>query len=195
MAYARMARRIWIVNVGDLKPLEIPISHFMDIAYDAERWGVDSTQSWTSAWITREFGSNHSERIGSIMTRYGMYAARRKFELVEPHVYSVLNYHEADAVLEQWAILLEDAQAVYDSLDSAYQPAFFEMLLHPIIGANILHQIQINGARNQLYAGQKRNSANDIIAKSVDLLGQDANLTFRWNALLNGKWMHMLDRE
>ncbi|KAF6843712.1 immunoglobulin i-set domain-containing protein [Colletotrichum musicola] len=194
LAYARNARRIWIVNVGDLKPLEIPISHFFDLAYDTEKWGVEGTQDWLRAWVGREFGIDHVSDVTDILTRYGMYAARRKYELVEPQTYSIINYNEADAVLEQWAILHEDAQAVYDALDEEYQAAFFEMVLHPVMAGEILHKIQINGAKNQLYAGQKRNLANDIIDESRALLAADANLTIRWNDLLGGKWKHMLDQ-
>nr|CEG02827.1 unnamed protein product [Fusarium pseudograminearum CS3487] len=193
LAYHRNARRIWIVNVGDLKPKEIPISHFMDLAYDTERWET-STTKWIEAWVEREFGSEHVEAITSIMTRYGMYAARRKFELLEPWVYSVINYNEAEAILEQWATLREDTQAVYDKIDSEFQPAFFEMLLHPVLGGEIVNKIQIYGARNQLYAGQKRNSANDVIWKSLDLMYKDSNLTQRWNEVLDGKWAHIMDQ-
>ncbi|GKT97166.1 glycoside hydrolase family 115 protein [Colletotrichum tofieldiae] len=147
LAYARDARRIWIVNVGDLKPLEIPISHFFDLAYDTEKWGVDGTGEWLESWATREFGDNHASNISDILTKYGMYAARRKYELVEPQTYSVINYNEADAVLEQWAALHKQAQDLYDALDEEYQAAFFEMILHPITAGEILHKIQINGRR------------------------------------------------
>ncbi|KAM0544395.1 hypothetical protein ACHAPJ_011858 [Fusarium lateritium] len=194
LAYHRNARRIWIVNVGDLKPKEIPISHFLDIAYDTERWETEGTTKWIKAWAEREFGDEHAKAITSIMARYGMYAARRKFELLEPHVYSVINYHEAEAILEQWATLRRDTQAVYDKLDIEYKPAFFEMLLHPVLGGEIVNKIQIYGAKNQLYAGQKRNSANDVIWESLDLMYKDSNLTQRWNEVLNGKWAHILDQ-
>lgn len=195
MAYTRQSRRIWIVNVGDLKPLEIPISYFLDLAYDAEQWGVDGIQDWVKAWISREFDTKYVDEISSIITRFGIYAGRRKFELVEANTHSVLNYNEADSVLEQWAVLEEDAQAIYNALDRAYQPAFFEMILHPILGGRILYEIYVTGAKNNLYAGQKRNAANTMVEKARELLYTDANLTMRWNNLLDGKWEHMLDRK
>ncbi|KPM41001.1 hypothetical protein AK830_g5530 [Neonectria ditissima] len=194
LAYQRNARRIWIVNVGDLKPYEIPISQFLDLAYDIDRWGLDGTTDWIQAWAEREFGEEHAHSIADIITRYGMYAARRKFELLEPHVYSVINYLEAEAILQQWAALRRDTQAVYDALEERYQAAFFQMLLHPVLGGEIVNKIQINGARNHLYAGQKRNSANDVIYESVELMYKDSNLTQRWNEVLDGKWAHMLDQ-
>lgn len=194
LAYERNARKIWIVNVGDLKPKELPINHFLDMAYDIDKYNVHSTTQWMKDWARREFGPEHVDHIADILIRYGMYAARRKYELLEPHVYSVINYREADTVLAQWARLREDTQSVYDALDETHQPAFFQMVLHPVLGGEIVHKIQINGARNQLYANQKRNAANDVIWASLELMYDDSNLTQRWNEMLDGKWAHMLDQ-
>lgn len=69
------------------------------------------------------------------------------------------------------------------------------MLLHPVLGGEIVNKIQIYGTRNQLYAGQKRNSANDVIWESVELIYRGSNLTQGWNEVLDGKWAHMLDRK
>ncbi|KAK4034328.1 glycoside hydrolase [Parachaetomium inaequale] len=194
MAYARGADRIWVVNVGDMKALEIPISHFLDLGYDAERWHVDSTLEWAQAWATREFGAAQAKDIADVMMRYGMYAARRKYELIEPHVYSVINYNEADAVLQQWAELVAKAQAIYDKLPAETQAAFFETVLHPAMAGEIVQQINIGGARNMLYAGQRRNAANKVIQEVLAHSAADANLTRRWDALLDGKWKHFMDQ-
>lgn len=195
MAYSRGADRIWIVNVGDLKPLEIPINHFLDMAYDAETWNVDSTASWAKAWAAREFGPAMASEIADIMVQYGIAANRRKFELIEPESYSVINYHEGDTVLAEWAALESRAQAVYDQLASDVQPAFFQMVLHPVEAGSIVHQIYIGSAKNMLYAGQKRNAANSKMMEVIELSSADSNLTDQWDDLLDGKWAHMLDRK
>lgn len=198
LAYARGADRIWVVNVGDLKPLEIPISHFLDMAYDAERWGIDSTSDWVLAWAQREFGGDHAEHIASVVGRYGKYAARRKYELVDASTYSVINYNEADAVLEQWTRLEDDAQFVYDAFpddDEALRAAYFQMVLHPVRAGKLLHEIYVASAKNSLYAGQKRNSANEVADRVRELGDDDADLTIEWDEMLDGKWAHMLDRE
>ncbi|KAI2467110.1 glycoside hydrolase family 115 protein [Annulohypoxylon bovei var. microspora] len=194
LAYAHGADRIWIVNVGDLKPLEIPLTHFLDMAYDINQWGVDDVGNWTLAWATREFGTEYASAITEIMTRFGMFAARRKFELVEPYVYSTINYNEGDAILGQWQGLAQDAEAIYEQLDEAHQPAFFEMVLHPILGGQIIHQIHIGAERNMVYANQHRNAANDMISRVLASFDADADLTIRWDSLLDGKWKHMLDQ-
>ncbi|KAK2071563.1 hypothetical protein P8C59_005975 [Phyllachora maydis] len=194
MAYSRGADRIWMVNVGDLKPLEIPINHFFDMAYDARRWGVDSTEEWAASWAAREFGSDLSGNIRDLMLTYGTYAARRKYELIEPETYSVINYREADTILEQWSTLADAAVGVYEQLGPAAQPAFFEMILHPILAGQIVHKIYIGAARNALYAGQQRSAANDVISQVLAASAEDANLTVTWDRVLDGKWKHMMDQ-
>ncbi|KAK4102386.1 glycoside hydrolase family 115 protein [Parathielavia hyrcaniae] len=194
MAYARGADRIWVVNVGDMKSLEIPISHFFDMAYDAKKWHVDSTFEWAKAWASREFGHEQAKDMADVMMKYGMYAARRKYELLEPHVYSVINYNEADAVLQQWAELVTKAQGIYDKLPAETKAAFFETVLHPAMAGEIVQKIQIGGARNMFYAGQRRNTANKVIQELLAQSSADANLTRRWDALLDGKWKHFMDQ-
>jgi hypothetical protein len=195
LAYARGVDRIWVVNVGDMKALEIPINHFLDMAYDADRWDLDSTKEWTELWAQREFGREHAKDIADVMAKYGMYAGRRKYELIEPHVYSVINYNEAEAVLEQWAELVAKAQSIYDKLPADTQPSFFQTVLHPAMAGEIVHKINIGGARNMLYAGQRRNAANTVIQGVLADSSADANLTRRWDALLDGKWEHFMDRK
>jgi len=195
LAYARQADRIWIVNVGDLKPLEIPINHFMDIAYDTPKWGYDSTPTWLKLWATREFDEDHADAIVSILDRYGMYAGRRKYELLDPSFYSIINYNEGDAILAEWQKLAEDAQEVYDDLDGDYQAAFYEMILQPVLGGQVVNQIYILAAKNAVWTIQKRNTANDVASGVLSAFRKDAALTTRYHELLDGKWNHILDRE
>jgi len=195
LAYERKADRIWITNVGDLKANEIPINHFLDLAYDTDNWGYDSTEKWLSLWAAREFGSEVAADVASIVDRYGKYAGWRKYEVLDPSTYSVLNYNEADAVLAQWAQLGKEAQAVYDKLDEATKVAFYELVLQPVLGGGVVNQIHINTAKNQVYSKQKRDAANDQASLVLDLFKQDHTLTKRYHDLLGGKWNHILDRE
>lgn len=194
MAYARGADRIWVVNVGDLKPVEIPISHFLDMAYDAEMWNVDSSLPWSKAFAAREWGTEQSGEIADVMNKFGMYTGRRKMELIEPSTYSVINYGEADAVIDQWERLGAQAQIVHDKLAEELRPAFFQLVLHPILAGTTQHRIHITAAKNAFWSGQKRNLANDAITRVLKYSDDDANLQTRWNNMLGGKWKGMMDQ-
>jgi len=153
-----------------------------------------STQTWLSRWATREFGPTVSAATASVVDRYGQYANRRKYELLDASIYSIVNYDEADTVLNQWKGLVADAQAVYDTLSSTAQPSFFELVLHPIKAAYILHQLYISTAKNNLYASQGRVSAATQGINAVSAFAADSALSSTYHKLLGGKWNHMMDQ-
>lgn len=128
------------------------------------------------------------------MSLYSIYAARRKYELVDPTTYSVINYNEADLVLEGWKSLADKAQDIYDSLPEDTHPSFFQLVLHPILAGYTLYQLHIDTAKNNLYAVQRRTSANLMAKEVLTQFGNDVKLTSRYHALLGGKWRHMMDQ-
>ncbi|KAF9730893.1 hypothetical protein PMIN01_10851 [Paraphaeosphaeria minitans] len=197
LAHQKNATQIWIVNVGDLKPLEIPISHFLDMAYNMDNFmKPDSTDEWLASWALREFGSNVAQGTAEVMATYGKLVIRRKYELLNmsPFLYSITNYDEAEIVLHEWVDLQIKSQALYSQLDPATQIAFFEMVLHPVMAGRIVQQVYINAARNKAYATQKRMSANELAADVKAAYAQDGIIQKRYHGLLNGKWNHMMDQ-
>ncbi|KAK2796366.1 hypothetical protein FQN50_009582 [Emmonsiellopsis sp. PD_5] len=195
LAYERHAREMWIVNVGDLKPLEIPISHFLDLAYDHRLWSSpDSTSEWVHHFAVREFGHKHAEEIADIINTYGMYAGRRKYELLSPLTFSVVNYDEANRVLNEWAELTARAETIYNQLPKSAQPAFFELVLHPCRAAHIVYGIHIAAAKNVLYADQRRTSANAFADEALRLFNEDHLWAKTYHSILDGKWNHMMDQ-
>ncbi|KAH7092464.1 hypothetical protein FB567DRAFT_435039 [Paraphoma chrysanthemicola] len=194
LAYERNARQIWIVNVGDIKPLEIPISHFFDLAFNIDHWDKDSAPRWLEQWSAREFGSVAALRTAEVMNNYSIAAGRRKFELVDPTTYSLIDYTEADRVLAEWQTLQSAAQSIYNSLPDKTKAAFFEMVLHPVTAGFTFYDIMISVARNNLYAKQGRTSTNAVAQHALNQFAKDQDLTVRYNSLLDGKWDHMMDQ-
>jgi hypothetical protein len=194
LAVDRDADQLWVVNVGDIKPYEIPISHWFDIAYDIDAWDETSVPKWLEGWAARTFDTEHAKAIAEVVNTYSFLANMRKFELVEPVTYSVLNYEEADKLIAQWKSIGAKAQALYDALPASQQPSFFETILHPVLAGGNFINIQVASARNQIYSGQGRNSANVWFQRVLDGMKTDAKLTKEYNGLLNGKWNHMMDQ-
>ena len=83
------ADRIWVVNVGDLKPMEFPIEFFLSLARTPERWDKDHLDEFTELWATREFGPEHAQEIAALMSAYTKFNGRRKPELVDPTTFSL----------------------------------------------------------------------------------------------------------
>ena len=69
MAYDFGVRELWMVNVGDIATQEFPLSFFLDMAYDFDRWGsraLNCTQEYTRKWVRQQFGSVEEETQDTI---------------------------------------------------------------------------------------------------------------------------------
>ncbi len=149
IAYQYDARRIWIVNVGDLKPMEFPIEYFLSLAWNPQRWPSSRIDEFGRLWAAREFGPAHAAEIADIMAKYTKYNGRRKPELLEPGTFSLENYDEAARVENDWKALTKQAEAIYQALPSDARDAFFELVLYPIKACDIVNELYIAAARNR----------------------------------------------
>lgn len=85
---------IWILNIGSLKPLELPSEHFLSLAWDINAWPINSVERFLQLWAEREFGHEVKDEVADIMMKYSMYTSRRKAELVNSTTWSLINYEE-----------------------------------------------------------------------------------------------------
>jgi hypothetical protein len=195
LAYHYGASRIWVVNVGDLKPMEFPIEFFLTLAWNPQRWPKEKISEYTKLWAEREFGPKHAEEIAEIVSRYAKYNGRRKPELVEPKTFSLVNYREAETVLADFKEITAKAEKIYAGLPDNAKDAFFQLVLHPTKASAVVTELYITAAKNNLYASQKRASTNDYAEKVRALFKADAELTRYYNReMAKGKWNHMMDQ-
>jgi hypothetical protein len=195
LAYEYGARRIWIVNVGDLKPMEYPIEFFMNLAWNPARWPKEKLGEFTRQWAEREFGPAHAEEIADIVSKYTKYNNRLKPEVATPNTFSLVDYQEADKVVEDFHAITKKSEAIYQSLPENKRDAFFELVLHPVKASDIVNEMYVTAGKNRLYALQGRASTNDLAARARELFKADADLGDYYNhTLAGGKWNHMMDQ-
>ena len=195
LAHAYGANRIWVVNVGDLKPMEFPIEFFLDYARDPGRWSQDDLSTYTKLWAARNFGSEHAGEIAELISKYTKYNGRRKPEQLEPNTFSLTHFQEAEHVDSEWQAITKEAERIQQELPSAYRDAFFELVLYPVKASAIVNRLYITAGENRLYATQGRVSANDLATRARTLFAADAALSSEYNhQLAHGKWNHMMDQ-
>ena len=193
LAYHYGATRIWIVNVGDLKPMEFPMEFFLTFAWNPEAWSKERLGDFTKLWAEREFGPKYAPQIADLIAKYGKYTGRRKPELLDPTTFSLVNYQEADRVSAEYQSAVDQAQKIYDELPEHYRDAFFQLVLFPLKAPAIVTQMYIAAGKNHLYAEQGRASTNDYAAQVRELFEADAKLSAYYNhSLASGKWDHMM---
>jgi hypothetical protein len=195
LAYSYGVKQIWIVNVGDIKPMEFPISFFLDYAWAPEKWKVSDLDIFTHRWAEEQFGAEQSDEISDLIRLYSKYASRRKPELIDPGTFSLVNYSEADRILDEYHSLAARAQKVSRSLPAEYQDAFAQLILFPIQALANHTELYITVERNWLYSKQARASTNDLAGKAEELFVRDSLLTQFYNTGINhGKWNHLMDQ-
>ncbi len=195
LAHEYGANQIWIVNVGDLKPMEFPIEFFLDLARAPQRWPREKIAEFTGLWAAREFGPRYAQEIAGIISKYTKFNGRRKPELLEPETFSLVDYQEADRVADEWKAITEEAESIYQALPENKRDAFFELVLYPTKASAQVAELYIAVGRNHLYASQGRSSANDLAEQARSLFQADAALAYEYNlTLAHGKWNHMMDQ-
>ncbi|MGC3992034.1 MAG: glycosyl hydrolase 115 family protein [Chthoniobacteraceae bacterium] len=186
------ATRIWIVNVGDLKPMELPIEFFLRMAWYPPAIGKEGISTWTQRWAEREFGKEHAADIADLVSKYAKYNGWRKPELLEPSTFSLINYHEAETVSDLWQKLATQAEQIGAQLPPEYHDAYYELVLYPVKACAGVAKLHIETGFNQLYAKQGRASANDAAQSVRNLFQEDQKLSDAYHQVAKGKWNHMM---
>lgn len=191
-AYQRNARKIWVFNVGDIKPIEVPLTFAMEMAWNIDSVRMNTIPQFLGGIATSYFGSGLSLEIVSIWHEYDRLVRMRKHEHIDPESFSLLHYNEADNIVARWQNLESQAESVYEQVSEEQRPAFWELIVHPVKASSIFTQLRVVQARNQLYARQRRNTANKLLRQALDLFDADFKLSQVFHSLLDGKWNYML---
>ncbi|KAI0946298.1 hypothetical protein AcV7_010311 [Taiwanofungus camphoratus] len=196
LALARNASRIWIVNVGDLKPYEMETEFFITYGWDASKWNMNNLDTFVTSWAQREFDVSQQDatEVANIIANVTRFNSRRKPELLNSTTYSLFNYREAENVLAMWQATNESATRILNSLPSDMLPAYFQLVYHPVQASYTLANMWISAGMNNLRASQAFLSANDYASQVGDLFEQDYDLEVEYHTILNGKWDHMMDQ-
>ncbi|KAL2401663.1 hypothetical protein ABEF93_007752 [Exophiala dermatitidis] len=194
-AYRRNARQIWVFNVGDIKPLEVPITFAMSLAWDIDSIQADSFSTFYESLAEREFDSALAPSIAEIWREHDHLVSIRRHEHIEANNFSLLHYDEANTIASRWQGLLKTAEASYSSaVAEAYKPTLFELVLHPVKASAIYTTLRIKQAQNQLWASQRRNTANVAFREVLDLFDADFTLSEEFHSLLDGKWNSIMSQ-
>ena len=188
-AYDAGADRVWIANVGDIKPAEIDTELFLQMAWDIRRWDRATLPRFLGEWARREFGAAHARAIAAIMAGYYRLNFARKPEHLQGWLpkeaprHSGMSAADAAARLAEFSSLRERAERLRARIGAHQQDAYFQLVAYPVIGSALANQRFIEGERGNRAAAEAANA-------------RLARLTDYWNTgLANGKWRHMMTHD
>ncbi len=188
LAYENGIDRLWILNVGDLKPMEYPISQFMDMAWNPRKYDVNNITRHTRNWCAQQFGESQADEAARILNLICKYNGRCTPEMLDKNTYSLEN-GEWQEVVNQYLQLEADALRQYNSLPASYHDAYRQIILFPIELMSNLHQMYFAQAQNHALYKQGNPKANVWADECERLFKRDSLICDYYNhKMADGKW-------
>ena len=195
LAYENGIDRLWILNVGDLKPMEYPISQFMDMAWNPRKYDVNNITRHTRDWCAQQFGESQADEAARILNLICKYNGRCTPEMLDKNTYSLEN-GEWQEVVNQYLQLEADALRQYNSLPAAYHDAYRQIILFPIELMSNLHQMYFAQAQNNALYKQGNPKANVWADECERLFKRDSIICDYYNhKMAGGKWNGMMTQK
>ena len=191
-AYTYGARKIWVFNVGDIKPAEKEISFVMDLAWDINRWKPSEAHNYIKYWAAKTFGNCVAQEIADMQAGYYRLQAAGK----DAHVWFV-NYsaEQIEQRIAEWRALTAHAAELASRIPESLKNAYFELVSYPVCGAAMINEYQLLARRSMVRA-----TAGDSIGAMADanrvrqMFDSLNELTRHYNEdILDGKWQQFFN--
>jgi hypothetical protein len=187
--------RIWVVNVGDLKPMEYPISFFMDMAWNPDQFNSRNLVQHTERWCEAQFGAEYARESARIIDTYTKYARRITPELLNDTSYSLQHYNEFERVVHDFRALALDAFRLHQQLPDSLKDSFDQLVLFPANAFSNIYEMYYAVARNKEAARNNNPDAAGWADEVRRCFERDSLLTIHYNRrIAKGKWAHMMDQ-
>lgn len=176
-AYASGIDRIWIINVGDLKPKEVPIDFIMDYAWNPDAVKPGDELPWLERFSASIFGEEYAKETADLIAKYSKYNLLRKPEAQVPGLF---NEHEMLVMSQRWQSLVERAELLRKQMPKEKQDAFYQLVYYPVVASAGVAEIYNHA------------TMGDSLGVEV-LMKKDQRLSDYYNNVLaGGKWKGMM---
>jgi len=206
-AYDTGADRYWLLNVGDIKPGELGMKFFLDMAWDINQFNFDNAYTFDADYLSTLFGEKYKADLTDIIENYYLLGFQHKPELmgwgylwnnymekerVIDTDFSFINYNEAENRMAAYDRIANKSEKIWKALPETYKPAYYELVHYPVKGADLMNKKMLTAQQNRWYARQERATTNYLADKTQAYQDSLDNYTQLYNSMLNGKWNHMM---
>jgi len=195
LTYRYGVDKLWVLNVGDLKPMEYPIQLFLDMAWNPLEYNAQTLLDHTREFCARTFGQDQANEAARILNLYSKYAGRVTPEMLDARTYN-LESGEFKRVCDDWARLELEALRQYMSLDDNCKDAYQQIILFPTQAMANLYDMYYAAAMNQKLAKENNPEANCWAERVQQTFARDQELNRAYNKdMAGGKWDGMMTQK
>ena len=192
LAYDYGIDRLWILNVGDLKPMEYAITLFMDMAWEPKKYSAQTVMTHVAGFCREQFGDAQAEEAARILNLYLKYNGRVTAELLDKNTYN-LETGEWRQVADEYIRLEAEALRQYITLPEAYRDTYRELILFPVQAMANLYQMYYAQAMNNHLYKLGDPAANLWADRVAEAFRRDSVLCAEYNHdIAGGKWNGMM---
>ena len=192
LTYSYGVDRLWVLNVGDLKPMEYPITLFLDIAWNPERFNAENLKDHTVDFCRQQFGEEQAAEAARILNLYSKYNGRVTAEMLDSRTYN-LQTGEWKQVSDEYIKLEAEALRQYMTLPEEIRDAYFQLILFPVQAMANLYEMYYAQAMNHALYNAGDPAANEWADKVEACFARDKFLTDQYNNVMaDGKWKDMM---
>ena len=192
LTYQYGVDRLWVLNVGDLKPMEYPISLFFDMAWHPTRYEASTLLEHPTRFCAQQFGEEQAKEAARILNLYSQYAGRVTPEMLDAETYNIES-GEWRQVADEFMRLEAEALRQYITLPEEYRAAYTQLILFPVQALSNLYQMYHAHAMNKKLYSEGNPEANMWADRVEETFKRDAALCKAYNKdLLGGKWDGMM---
>ena len=193
LAYNGGIQKLWILNVGDLKPMEYPIQLFMDMAWNPQKYNADNLLCHTRAFCAESFGEDQACEAASILNLVSKYNGRITSEMLDATTYTT---EEFAKVVAEYQSLEARALRQFITLKPEYQDAYRQVILFPVQAMGNIYEMYYAQAMNLKLAEQGDPEANCWAERCRQAFKRDSLLNLQYNKeIAGGKWDGMMTQK
>jgi hypothetical protein len=190
LAYYGGIQKLWILNVGDLKPMEYPIQLFMDMAWDPSKYKVNNLLDHTRAFCAESFGEDQACEATQLLNLVSKYNGRITSEMLDARTYTTYEFAQ---VVADYQALEARALRQFITLTPEARDAYRQIILFPIQAMGNIYEMYYAQAMNHQLAAQNDPEANCWAERCRQAFKRDSLLNLQYNKeIANGKWDGMM---
>lgn len=187
--------KLWVLNVGDIKPMEYPITLFMDMAWDPTRYNAANLLDHPRAFCAQQFGDDQAEEAMRILNLYSKYNGRVTAEMLDRNTYN-LETGEWKKVSDEYLKLEAEALRQYMTLKPEFRDAYKQLILFPVQAMANIYEMYNSQAMNHKLFAENNPKANEWADNVERTFKRDAELSNDYNKVMaNGKWDGMMTQK
>jgi len=185
--------KLWVLNVGDLKPMEYPITLFLNLAWNPKKYdAADKLMDHPREFCAQSFGEDEADEAARILNLFSKYSGRTTVEMLDSKTYN-LETGEWKQVRDEFVALEAEALRQYMRLPEASRDAYKQLILFPVQAVANIYDMYYSQAMNHKLYKQNDLACNEWAAKTEKAFERDAELHKDYNEVMaGGKWNGMM---